>query len=155
MSSGLKTLHLSNGTIKFGRGFECIQAVNQLSTIRLTNMRLVVGQGVEPGLASVSSDVMAGVLSASGSTTSFLLEDCTLEASFDSPALDGLAGCMAVEGAHVGLVHCIRLQPSIADLHTHCQQSAQKLSNDFHTRCMWWLYQLKAPAIRRNYLSCR
>jgi hypothetical protein len=120
MSAGLKTWHLFNGTIKFGLGFMCISAVNQLKTIRLTNMRLVVDQGVEPDLASVSSDV---IVVASGPNTTLVLEDCTFEAAFDSPAHDRLVACMAVEGANVGLVWCTTFccsLPQHKGCHTVC-----------------------------------
>jgi hypothetical protein len=38
-------------------------------------------------------------------TSSLILEDCTLEAAFDSPALDRLVACAGREGAHVGLLN--------------------------------------------------
>jgi hypothetical protein len=48
---------------------------------------------------------MSAVLHVSGPTTSLTLEDCTLEAAFDSPALDRLMACAARERAHVRLEH--------------------------------------------------
>jgi hypothetical protein len=105
MLLGLQNLHLSNGSIKFGQGFESITAVGQLSTIRLTDMKLIVVPGLEPDLAdlALNSDECIPVLEASGHKKSLILENCTFEATFDSPALDRLVGCMAKEGARVGL----------------------------------------------------
>jgi hypothetical protein len=103
MFVGLHHLHLSNGSIKFGQGFVPISPVAQLSTIRLTNMNLIVVPGLEPDLAAMDGDKYTFVLQVSGHKTSLILENCTLEATFDSPALDRLVGCMVEEGAQVGL----------------------------------------------------
>jgi hypothetical protein len=108
--AGMNSLQLSNGTIKFGLEFEPIQAVGQLSTIRLTDMRLVVVAGVEPQLAAADEDMYFSVLLASGPETNLILENCTLEVTFDSPALHHLMACEGKQGAQVDV--CIH-QPSV------------------------------------------
>jgi hypothetical protein len=101
MFAGVQNLHLSNGTIKFGQGFVPITAVGQLTTIRLTGMKLIIDAGLQPDLAALDGDRYMSVLEVSRPKTSLILESCTLEATFDSPALDQLAACTAKEGAHV------------------------------------------------------
>jgi hypothetical protein len=101
MFAGLLNLHLSNGTIKFGQGSVPITSVDQLSTIRLTDMRLIVCPGLEPDLAATVGNECAVVVRVSGHNTSLILENCTFEATFDSPAQNKLVACMAEEGAQV------------------------------------------------------
>jgi hypothetical protein len=95
-----------NGTIKFRSDCLAIATVGQLSTIRLTDMRLVVAKPV-PRLPGFLGNVSAVVLQATGPGTSLILENCTFEVAFDSPALDRLVGCVARQGAHV----CLKGQP--------------------------------------------
>jgi hypothetical protein len=103
VSAGLKSLHVRNGTIKFGANFTPFMPVGQLNTIRLTNLRLIVLQDVGPLLPSMEEHLTTAVVFAFGRTTSIHLENCTLEAAFDSPGLCSLTGCMAKQGGKVGL----------------------------------------------------
>jgi hypothetical protein len=98
-----QSLHLRNGTIELGLKFAHIMNVGQLSTIRLTDMRLVVVLEYEAELAAMEDNRIAPVVIASHPGTSLILENCSFEVSFDSPVLDRLVGCMVEEGAHVGL----------------------------------------------------
>jgi hypothetical protein len=103
MCVGLKHLHLSNGLIKFGLEFEPIQAVNQLQSIRLRDMRLLVDPSIEPELAAADENMYKSVLEVCGHKSSLTLENCTVEAKFDSPALEQLVACTGNEGAEVDL----------------------------------------------------
>jgi hypothetical protein len=104
MFVGLKSLHLLNGAIKFGQGFRPIRPVQHLTSIRLTDMRLLVLPSMNTWLVAVKdfSSAYVHMLTASGNT-SLILENCTIEVTFDSPTLDRLSGCVAKEGAQVGL----------------------------------------------------
>jgi hypothetical protein len=102
----LQTLHLFNGTIKFSQGYRPITAGEHLSTIRVTDMKLVVLPALEPDLAAMDGDKYMSVLEVSGYKTSLLLENCTVGTTFDTPALDRLTACTAQEGAHV----CVQYQ---------------------------------------------
>jgi hypothetical protein len=118
MFVGLRNLHLSNGTIKFSIGCLPIRPVNQLSTIHLTDMKLVVVPGSEAQLAAKDANIDACILEMTCLKTLLILESCTLEATFDSPALDRLVGCRVKEGAQVGL------QPWVTMVSTHLGMAA-------------------------------
>jgi hypothetical protein len=101
--SGLQSLHLFNGTIKFGLGFISIHIVGQLNSIRLTDMKLVVAAGIESVLPPTDAcgELQAMLFGARGPSASLLVENCTVEVAFDSPKLDRLVACRSMEGAHV------------------------------------------------------
>jgi hypothetical protein len=80
-----------------------ITAVGLLSIICLTDMKLIVVPGIEPDLVAMDGGRYTFVLSVFGYKTSLILENCTFEATFDSPVLDRLVGCTAEEGAQVSL----------------------------------------------------
>jgi hypothetical protein len=62
--------------------------MEQLSTIRLIDMTLVGVLDVKPDLAAMEGSKLIPVLEASGHKLSLFLENCTFEATIDSPALD-------------------------------------------------------------------
>jgi hypothetical protein len=66
-------------------------------------MKLVVDPVLEPQLADAQAGMYVSVLEASGPETCLILENCTLEAAFNSPALNHVAACEGDEGAQVGL----------------------------------------------------
>jgi hypothetical protein len=60
--------------------------------------------GIESELASMRGNTLAPLLVTDRPNTALVLEDCTFEAAFDSPTLDRVVACLALEGAHVGLL---------------------------------------------------
>jgi hypothetical protein len=80
----LTTLHLFNGTIELGKNSLPFLPVRLLSTIRLTDVRLVAARALESELLSMADGTV--LLGVSQPTTSLILEDCTFEAAFDTPA---------------------------------------------------------------------
>jgi hypothetical protein len=111
---GLQNAHIFNGTLELTPGTPFIIAVEQLNTIRFTDMRLVVVS--EPQSMLVELDDIISVLDLSHHEESLILENCRVEAAFDSPALDQLVGCTVMEGAQVA---------SYALLCSQCIYSAQ------------------------------
>jgi hypothetical protein len=103
LPTGLQSLILSNGTINFGLGFTPIKCVGQLSIIRLSGMRLMTVPGIEYEPTTVPDDALASLTEVSCPNRTLILEDCTFEAAFESPALDKVLACSGQEGAHVSL----------------------------------------------------
>jgi hypothetical protein len=132
MFTDLTSLHLFNGTIKFGSHFEAIRPVDHLTTIRITDTRLVVVPGFEVGIPLQDSN-MAAVLAASGPMTSLTLENCTLEATCDCPALECVVACAVTKGAHVRLGLS---PPSAAVLSTAAGRTMQLLAWFRHMGCV-------------------
>jgi hypothetical protein len=124
LAAGLPALHLHHGTIKFGSESPSIKAEEQLTTIRLTSIRLLADQSMEPVLATWDADQFHALLDIPCPNTSLILENCTFEVTFDSPALDRLIACTAIEGAHVGLYVLLAHSRHIQYTHAEdCQPS--------------------------------
>jgi hypothetical protein len=91
--------------MNFGLGFTAVRPVGQLSSIRLTGMRLVAVPGIDHELAAVPVCAAVPLLAMSCPSTTLVLEDCTFEAAFDLPKLDRVVACRVEQGAHVSLEH--------------------------------------------------
>jgi hypothetical protein len=125
-SAVLRSVHIHDATIEYSNKPAAIVAHQNCSTIRLSKIRFIVNSGIEKHLDSPGqTQGTYHLLVASGHKSTLSMEDCVLEATFDSPSLFGLVVCAAMEGGQVSEI----LGPAARDVYTVCPLFEPSMAN--------------------------
>jgi hypothetical protein len=100
--TGFCNVHIFNGRIEFGAGFAPLTTSQPHSTVRLTSVKLTATSDAKEDVSKPGS-LQSFLVISTQPQSSFILEDCVFEATFDSPAMYGLTACAASFGGQVGL----------------------------------------------------